>query len=184
MSLMKDIRTFPVEKGSVAMWWFGQNGYIFKSPEGTLLSVDLYLTDSCNGLNPAFDLRRGRVQQERNPRRHNSTHHVQLCPGIGDAVCPVRRWHARGLGDQRLGHLYLECLVGRHVADIRRDLFRQRHRDADLRRSGEPRRRGSDGHHHRPMVGRQHPAGCHAGRHAAAGGLRVRRRSGLAVRPG
>ena len=58
MSLMKDIRNFPVSKGGVALWWFGQNGYIFKSPEGTLLSVDLYLTDSCNGLNPAYDLSR------------------------------------------------------------------------------------------------------------------------------
>lgn len=47
MSLMRDIRSFPVSKGSVAIWWFGQNGFIFKSPEGTLVSTDLYLTNSC-----------------------------------------------------------------------------------------------------------------------------------------
>lgn len=47
---MQDIRAFPVPKGAVAMWWFGQNGYIFKSPEGTLASVDLYLTNSCEAL--------------------------------------------------------------------------------------------------------------------------------------
>ena len=41
MSLMRQIREFRVEKDSVAMWWFGQNGYIFKSPEGTLVSVDI-----------------------------------------------------------------------------------------------------------------------------------------------
>lgn len=40
------------------MWWFGQNGYIFKSPEGTLASVDLYLTNSCVGLAPGLDLSR------------------------------------------------------------------------------------------------------------------------------
>jgi L-ascorbate 6-phosphate lactonase len=54
-SLMRKIREFPVPSNAVALWWFGQSGYIFKSPEGTLVSVDLYLTDSCasipNGLN-------------------------------------------------------------------------------------------------------------------------------------
>ena len=47
MSLMRDIRAFPVERGSVALWFLGQNGFIFKSPEGTLLATDLYLTNSC-----------------------------------------------------------------------------------------------------------------------------------------
>ncbi|MEO7144103.1 MAG: MBL fold metallo-hydrolase [Bryobacteraceae bacterium] len=56
--LMRQIREFAVPKGSVALWWFGQNGYIFKSPEGTLASVDLYLTDSCAGLTPGIDSRR------------------------------------------------------------------------------------------------------------------------------
>jgi len=58
MSLMDDIRAFPVEKGSVGVWWFGQNGFIFKSPEGTTAAVDLYLTDSCNGIAPGVDLSR------------------------------------------------------------------------------------------------------------------------------
>src|ERR1700710_1508085 len=47
MSLMQQIRGFAVPRGSVGLWWFGQNGYIFKTPEGTLTSIDLYLTDSC-----------------------------------------------------------------------------------------------------------------------------------------
>lgn len=47
MTLMQQIREFPVDPGSIAMWWLGQNGYIFKSPEGTLVSTDLYLTNSC-----------------------------------------------------------------------------------------------------------------------------------------
>jgi len=47
MGLMEDIRACPVPSRAVAMWWLGQNGFIFKSHEGTLVSVDLYLTNSC-----------------------------------------------------------------------------------------------------------------------------------------
>ena len=47
MDLMREIRDFPAPRNSVAMWWLGQNGFVFKSPEGTLISVDLYLTNSC-----------------------------------------------------------------------------------------------------------------------------------------
>ena len=52
MSLMREIRQFPVKKGTVALWWLGQNGYLFKSHEGTLLAIDLYLTDSCAAVAP------------------------------------------------------------------------------------------------------------------------------------
>jgi L-ascorbate 6-phosphate lactonase len=55
---MREIRAFPVPKGSIGIWWFGQNGFIFKSPEGTLASVDLYLTNSCDGLIPGINLSR------------------------------------------------------------------------------------------------------------------------------
>lgn len=58
MSLMRAIREFAVPRNSVALWWFGQNGFIFKSPEGTLAGVDLYLTDSCAGLVPGLDMHR------------------------------------------------------------------------------------------------------------------------------
>ncbi|MGH9661578.1 MAG: MBL fold metallo-hydrolase [Bryobacteraceae bacterium] len=44
---MREIRAFPVPRGAVGIWWLGQNGFIFKTPEGTLLSTDMYLTDSC-----------------------------------------------------------------------------------------------------------------------------------------
>ena len=52
MGLMAEIRAFPVPGNSVAMWWLGQNGYIFKSPEGFLISTDLYLTNSCASISP------------------------------------------------------------------------------------------------------------------------------------
>lgn len=58
MPLMQDIRAFPVPKGSLGIWWLGQSGYIFKSPEGTLATVDLYLTNSCDGLTPGLDFSR------------------------------------------------------------------------------------------------------------------------------
>lgn len=44
---MREIREFQPPRRAVAIWWLGQNGYIFKSPGGVTLSVDLYLTNSC-----------------------------------------------------------------------------------------------------------------------------------------
>lgn len=61
MALMQDIRAFPVPRGAVALWWFGQNGFIFKSPEGTLVSTDLYLTDSCAALGRDIGVDLGRA---------------------------------------------------------------------------------------------------------------------------
>jgi L-ascorbate 6-phosphate lactonase len=58
MKLMEQIRAYQVPRDHVAMWWFGQSGYIFKSPEGTLASTDLYLTDSCRALSTEIDLSR------------------------------------------------------------------------------------------------------------------------------
>lgn len=58
MDLMREIREYPVAKGSVGIWWFGQSGFIFKSPENTIVSVDLYLTNSCANLRKDIDLHR------------------------------------------------------------------------------------------------------------------------------
>jgi L-ascorbate 6-phosphate lactonase len=55
-SLMEQIRAYPVPKKSVGIWWLGQNGFIFKTPEGTLAGVDLYLTDSCGPAYPGVNL--------------------------------------------------------------------------------------------------------------------------------
>jgi L-ascorbate 6-phosphate lactonase len=52
MSLMADIKQFKVPKNQVGVWWLGQNGFIFKTPEGTLVSIDLYLTNSVPELLP------------------------------------------------------------------------------------------------------------------------------------
>jgi Predicted Zn-dependent hydrolases of the beta-lactamase fold len=58
MSLSTEIRNYKVPEGSLALWWFGQNGYIVKTPGGIVAGVDLYLSDSCNGLEPGMNLRR------------------------------------------------------------------------------------------------------------------------------
>lgn len=58
MSLMQQIRAYRVPKRAVAVWWLGQNGFIFKTNEGTTVSTDLYLTHSCENLVPNFDLKR------------------------------------------------------------------------------------------------------------------------------
>ncbi len=57
MSLMQRIREYNVPAGSMAFWWLGQSGYIFKSPAGTTFGVDLYLTDSCAALHPEVNLK-------------------------------------------------------------------------------------------------------------------------------
>jgi L-ascorbate 6-phosphate lactonase len=58
MCLIEEIRTFSVPKRSVAIWWLGQSGYIFKTPEGTLAGIDLYLTNSCDGAYKELNLSR------------------------------------------------------------------------------------------------------------------------------
>lgn len=52
MSLMREIRECRVPRGAVGIWWLGQNSFLFKSPEGTVVSTDLYLTNSCVGVAP------------------------------------------------------------------------------------------------------------------------------------
>ena len=49
---MREIREFPVERGAVALWFIGQNGFVFKTHEGTVVATDLYLTNSCAAIAP------------------------------------------------------------------------------------------------------------------------------------
>ena len=53
---MQAIRNFKVDKGSVALWWLGQMGYLIKTPQDTLLSVDAYLTNSCQKIGASLGL--------------------------------------------------------------------------------------------------------------------------------
>ncbi len=58
MSLMRQVRDYRVPRRAVAVWWLGQNGFIFKTAEGATVSTDLYLTHSCEGLVEGVDLKR------------------------------------------------------------------------------------------------------------------------------
>jgi len=61
MSVMEEIKHFTVPKGKVGVWWLGQNGFIFKTPEGTLCSIDLYLTNSVPELLPNLPVNLNRM---------------------------------------------------------------------------------------------------------------------------
>ncbi|MBA2707342.1 MAG: MBL fold metallo-hydrolase [Gemmatimonadaceae bacterium] len=39
-----------VSPGTLACWWLGGSGFVFKSPAGTVLCIDPYLSDSVNGI--------------------------------------------------------------------------------------------------------------------------------------
>jgi L-ascorbate 6-phosphate lactonase len=47
---MNSIRAFEVPRDGLAVWFFGQNGFILKASKGPLIAIDLYLTNSCAGL--------------------------------------------------------------------------------------------------------------------------------------
>ncbi len=62
MTLMQEIQDYAVPENSVAAWWLGQSGYIFKSAAGTLITVDPYLTNSVPELLPHLVVDTNRMQ--------------------------------------------------------------------------------------------------------------------------
>jgi len=57
---IKQIRTHQVCSGSVTLWWLGQAGFMIRSPGGTVLALDPYLSNSCKQIGDAngFDMNR------------------------------------------------------------------------------------------------------------------------------
>lgn len=49
-SSMGDVRGYQPPGGSLAVWWLGQAGFFIKTPGGTLVVLDPYLTNSCKAL--------------------------------------------------------------------------------------------------------------------------------------
>lgn len=47
---LDDVNRFVVPMGHVTLWWLGQAGYLVKSPGGTILAIDPYLSNSCGAL--------------------------------------------------------------------------------------------------------------------------------------
>ena len=46
-NFMKSIKRFEVNKNSIAIWPLGQNGFIIKDNDGTLVCIDPYLSNFC-----------------------------------------------------------------------------------------------------------------------------------------
>lgn len=57
-ALMAEIRQTKVERDTLALWFLGQNGWMIKSPEGVVVAVDPYLSNSCHPSRRGLDLDR------------------------------------------------------------------------------------------------------------------------------
>ena len=56
--LMQEIKTKAVPHGSVAIWWIGQAGYVFKTSTGKVIFYDAYLSNwAAEQLDPEFPRR-------------------------------------------------------------------------------------------------------------------------------
>jgi len=57
---LAQLRRHRVPDGSLTLWWLGQAGYLIKSPAGTLVALDPYLSNSCKSLGDqlGFDMDR------------------------------------------------------------------------------------------------------------------------------
>ena len=53
--LIDEIGELQVPEGGIAIWFLGQNGWVVKSPGGTVIAVDPYLSDINKGRRPGID---------------------------------------------------------------------------------------------------------------------------------
>ena len=52
--LGKNLREYIVPRGTVAIAWLGQAGFVLKSPKGVMLAIDPYLSNSCEAIGKAI----------------------------------------------------------------------------------------------------------------------------------
>jgi len=57
---MKQIRAHRVPRGAVTLWWLGQAGFIVKSPNGKIVALDPYLSNSCKAIGDQHGFRMDR----------------------------------------------------------------------------------------------------------------------------
>ncbi len=57
---MKQIVAHRVSRGAVTIWWLGQAGFLVKSPQGRILALDPYLSNSCKAIGEQHDFRMDR----------------------------------------------------------------------------------------------------------------------------
>jgi L-ascorbate 6-phosphate lactonase len=55
-SLVKKIQEIQVENGSIAIFWLGQAGFVFKTPNNKIIYTDPYLTDYVQRVLPEYGL--------------------------------------------------------------------------------------------------------------------------------
>ena len=64
-NFMKSIKRYEVNKNSIAIWTLGQNGFIIKDNDGTLVCIDPYLSNFC--------------EETRNQKKSKSISTIDLC---------------------------------------------------------------------------------------------------------
>jgi len=52
---------FPVPPRALALWWLGQSGFLIKSPQGRLIAIDPYLSNSCKAIGDEFGFNMDRL---------------------------------------------------------------------------------------------------------------------------
>ncbi len=48
------VRDWNVPPRAMTLWWLGQSGFLIKSPQGKVITVDPYLTNSCKAIGDEF----------------------------------------------------------------------------------------------------------------------------------
>lgn len=61
MKLHNQILNYKVPSRSVGLWWLGQSGFILKSPGGTVLALDPYLSDACKAIGVRAGIKMNRL---------------------------------------------------------------------------------------------------------------------------
>ena len=56
-----ELQSFQVPPGSLTLWWLGQAGFLLKSPAGTLVAVDPYLSNSCKAIGELIGMEMDRL---------------------------------------------------------------------------------------------------------------------------
>lgn len=57
---MKQLKAQRVPSKAIAIWWLGQAGFVIKSPKGTIVALDPYLSNSCKKIGEENDFRMDR----------------------------------------------------------------------------------------------------------------------------
>ena len=57
----EQLRDFRVPPRTITLWWLGQSGFLIKSPQGRLIAIDPYLSNSCKAIGDEFGFNMDRM---------------------------------------------------------------------------------------------------------------------------